>query len=446
MTNKNNVKTHCCASHTPQLRFPEFANEEHSNLKKYSFEDIFLFSTGKNIKQREASPEFETPCVRYGELYHMYNEVIYEIVNRTNLDKSELCFGEGNEILLPSAGEDPLDIGSASALTIKNIAIGRTINILKPKIESLYSQIFVSYYINQQLKRKISSLAKGVSISNVYNSDLKKLDITLPVLPEQTKIANFLTAVDKRINLLQKKKSELTQYKKGVMQKLFDIKADGCPALRFKQDDGSDFPDWKEKKLGDIYSFKTTNSFSRDKLNYENGDVKNIHYGDIHTKFNSLFDVTKEYVPFVNSDIDISKIPNDCYLQEGDLVIADASEDYNGIGKTIEIKNLNGEKIIAGLHTFLACRQSGEMANDFASFLMKTYRVRLEIKRIAQGIKVLGISKNRLGEIPLIIPTPPEQQKIANFLSTIDKSIENIANQIEQSQAWKQGLLQKMFV
>ncbi len=55
----------------PELRFPEFANEEHNNFKKYSFEDIFLFSTGKNIKQIEASPEFETPCVRYGELYHM---------------------------------------------------------------------------------------------------------------------------------------------------------------------------------------------------------------------------------------------------------------------------------------------------------------------------------------------------------------------------------------
>ena len=151
----------------PRLRFPEFEGE----YRQYSFEDLFLFSTGKNIKQNEASPEYETPCVRYGELYHLYNEIISEVVNKTNLDKSDLTFSIGNEILLPSAGEDPLDIGSASALTIKGVAIGRTINILRPLKKNLYSNIYVSYYINEKLKKKISTLAKGVSISNVYNSD-----------------------------------------------------------------------------------------------------------------------------------------------------------------------------------------------------------------------------------------------------------------------------------
>jgi len=117
---------------TPKLRFPEFSELE-SSYKKHYFKDIFIFSTGKNIKQNEASPEFETPCVRYGELYHMYSEVISEVVNKTNLAKSELLFSDGDEILLPSAGEDPLDIGSASALTVANVAIGRTINVLKPQ-------------------------------------------------------------------------------------------------------------------------------------------------------------------------------------------------------------------------------------------------------------------------------------------------------------------------
>jgi type I restriction enzyme, S subunit len=158
-------------NNTPALRFPPFTE----GWVKKSFNDIFIFSTGKNIKQNEASPEFETPCVRYGELYHMYNEVINEVINKTNLDKSELLFSQGNEILLPSAGEDPLDIGSASALTIENVAIGRTINILRPLKANIYSQIYVAYYINHKLKKNIATLAKGVSISNVYNSDLKTL-------------------------------------------------------------------------------------------------------------------------------------------------------------------------------------------------------------------------------------------------------------------------------
>ena len=138
------------------------------------FNNRFIFSTGKNIKQNEASPLFNIPCVRYGELYHMYNEVITTVINKTNLDKSELLFSNGDEILLPSAGEDPLDIGSASALTLKNIAIGRTINILRPIKKNIYNQQYMAYYINHQLKTKIASLAKGSSISNVYNSDLSK--------------------------------------------------------------------------------------------------------------------------------------------------------------------------------------------------------------------------------------------------------------------------------
>jgi type I restriction enzyme S subunit len=74
----------------PKLRFKGFNEVSKDCLyKKYLFNDIFLFSTGKKIKQNEASPEFETPCVRYGELYHMYNEVINVVYNRTNLDKSE---------------------------------------------------------------------------------------------------------------------------------------------------------------------------------------------------------------------------------------------------------------------------------------------------------------------------------------------------------------------
>jgi type I restriction enzyme S subunit len=142
------------SSNVPNLRFQGFPRGEHNPYKKHYFKDIFLFSTGKNIKQDQASPEFETPCVRYGELYYMYNEVINEIINRTNLDKSELRFSKGDEVLLPSAGEDPLDIGLASALTIENVAIGRTINILRPMRANVYSQIYVSYYINQKLRKK----------------------------------------------------------------------------------------------------------------------------------------------------------------------------------------------------------------------------------------------------------------------------------------------------
>ena len=123
----------------PQIRFADFTKE--LDYSQFRFDEIFDFSTGKNIKQSEAAPEFKTPCVRYGELYHLYGEVITKVVNKTNLAHSELTFSQGNEVLLPSAGEDPLDIGSASALTLDNVAIGRTINVLRPKGTVPYSHV-----------------------------------------------------------------------------------------------------------------------------------------------------------------------------------------------------------------------------------------------------------------------------------------------------------------
>ncbi|MBN2729604.1 MAG: restriction endonuclease subunit S, partial [Bacteroidales bacterium] len=102
-----------------------------------------------------------------------------------------------------------------------------------------------------------------------------------------------------------------------------------APVLRFPGFNGN----WNIKRFDEVYSFKTTNSLSRDKLNYETGEVKNIHYGDIHTRFQTQFDIENEIVPFINPDIDISRINDDNYLKEGDLVIADASEDYNDVGK-----------------------------------------------------------------------------------------------------------------
>jgi len=223
------------------------------------------------------------------------------------------------------------------------------------------------------------------------------------------------------------------------MQKIFSQE------LRFKADDGSEFSEWEEKKFGEVFSFRTTNSFSRDNLNYEDGEIKNIHYGDIHTKCATLFNVTKELVPFVNSEIELKRIAEDNYCKEGDLIIADASEDYEDIGKCIEIVTLDGEKVLAGLHTILARPDLHNMSIGFNGYLMKSEKIRLQIKTIAQGSKVLSISSKRLAELTLVIPQIPEQIKIADFLSAIDTKIDLVSGQLDEVKNFKKGLLQQMF-
>ena len=218
-------------------------------------------------------------------------------------------------------------------------------------------------------------------------------------------------------------------------------KSINVPKLRFKEFSG----EWKEKKFADIYDFFQTNSFSRALLNYESGDVKNIHYGDIHTKFKSNFFINKEEAPFINTEIDISKIKDENYCQIKDLIIADASEDYNDIGKAIEIIELNGEKLVAGLHTYIARDIKNKMALGFGGYFMQTHNIRLQMMKLATGISVLGISKSNLSNISLVIPSKKEQEKIASFLISIDTKIEQLIKKEQLLQQYKKSVMQKIF-
>ncbi len=125
------------------------------------------------------------------------------------------------------------------------------------------------------------------------------------------------------------------------------------PKLRFhpfRQAEG-----WTPKPMGEVYTFKGNNSLARDKLNYVAGSVRNIHYGDIHTKFSTHFDITEELVPFIN-ETEAGTVRDENVCAEGDIIFADASEDLADIGKSIDIVRLNGERVVAGLHTILARR------------------------------------------------------------------------------------------
>lgn len=213
------------------------------------------------------------------------------------------------------------------------------------------------------------------------------------------------------------------------------------PKLRFPE-----FKDkWNEEKMGEIYSFKVTNSLSRDNLNYEKGTVKNIHYGDIHTKFQTLFDITKETVPFINSDIAIDRIAEDNYCKEGDLILADASEDLNDVGKSVEIFNLNNEKLLAGLHTILARPNLEKLDIGFGGYLFKSNKVRTKIQKEAQGSKVLSISATRLTNISLDFPSIDEQKKIVECFSSIDKKIQALKKKHSLLERYKKGVMQKLF-
>jgi len=223
-----------------------------------------------------------------------------------------------------------------------------------------------------------------------------------------------------------------------------DAKSSLTPKLRFPE--FRDGPGWTGSPMGEVYSFKGNNSLSRDQLNYEHGSVKNVHYGDIHTKFSTLFDIIKESVPFINPSESLDGLRHENNCIEGDIIFADASEDMEDIGKSIEIVRLNGERVVSGQHTILARPSVDSLAVGFGAYLFKSKYVRTQIQKEAQGSKVLGISAARLTKIQLPIPrAKAEQQKIAECLSTLDELIGAESQKLDALKAHKKGLMQQLF-
>ena len=216
------------------------------------------------------------------------------------------------------------------------------------------------------------------------------------------------------------------------------------PKLRFPE--FKDSESWQTPQFSDLYSFKRTNTLSRDNLNYETGTIRNIHYGDIHTKFSPLFRIDHENVPFINPKVSIVAYQEEDDCEEGDIVLADASEDLNDVGKAIEIVSLNGQRVVAGTHTILATRLGGMPIVGFGGHLFQSERVRLGIQRESQGSKVYGISANRISTIVLPLPpTKTEQKKIADCLGSLDALIAAEGRKLEALRDHKRGLMQQLF-
>ncbi len=213
------------------------------------------------------------------------------------------------------------------------------------------------------------------------------------------------------------------------------------PKLRFKEFS----EDWKHSKVENHYYNLPTNSFSRSCLNYEFGSVKNIHYGDIHVKFKSHFDVKNETVPFINEDVNYKRYGNESFCLEKDLVFADASEDLNDIGKCIEIVNTNNENILCGLHTIHLRNINNNLFKGFSGFLFRTENIIKQIQKESQGAKVLGISSKKILNININLPTLLEQEKIATFFATVDKKLNLLKEKKEKLELYKKGVMQQIF-
>jgi type I restriction enzyme S subunit len=395
----------------PKLRFPEFSGE----LVEKKLGDIAIFSKGKNISKDDISDE-GVLCIRYGELYTTYEEKISKVFSKTNLDPSKLVFSKENDVIIPTSGETAIDLATASCVLDSGIAIGGDTTIIKVEGNGL----FISYYLNSK-KTSIAKLAQGASVVHLYSSHLKTIDIKVPEIGEQEKISHFLSIVDDKLDFIEKKRDLWKTYKKGIIYQIFNQK------LRFKDENGQNFPNWNEKSLFSIADIYGGGTPSTEKSDYWNGSINWFTPSEVGKD---------KYVDSSNRKISENGLKNSSakLLPPGTILISSRAT----IGQMSILKSEGSTN--QGFQSLIV---NENHSNEFIYYLC--HILKRELIHRASGSTFLEISKNEVGNIKIKVPTLSEQIIIANFLSSIDVKIEKIVKELEIIREFKKGLLQQIF-
>ena len=209
------------------------------------------------------------------------------------------------------------------------------------------------------------------------------------------------------------------------------------PNLRFPEFQG----EWKKCKVSDLLDFYSTNSLSWDKLEYGTTNIQNLHYGLIHVGLPTMVDIDKDNLPNI---IDGNVPKNYELCKEGDIVFADASEDTNEVAKAVEYYNLNGKKVVCGLHTIHGRDNKNKTVVGYKGYAFSSMSFHHQIRRIAQGTKIYSINSKNFSECYVGIPSKDEQQKIADLLRLIDERIATQNKIIDKLQSLIKGIAQKI--
>ena len=402
----------------PTLRFPEFTDK----WKECELQDVASISKGAGISKDQLSDTGE-PCILYGELYTKYkSEVITDVLSKTNIDTANLVRSKANDVIIPSSGETAIDISTARCVPFDNILLGGDLNILRLREQD---GRFFSYQLNGVRKLDIAQIAQGVSVVHLYGESLKRLIVRYPSRSEQQKISSLLASIDERITTQIRIIAQLKSLIIGLNNYLMDN------------------PSWEKVWVGDFMDFYSTNSLSWEQLDYKPGEVKNLHYGLIHSGLPTLIDCHLCSLPNIKDEF----LPKQYTLcEDGDVAFADASEDTNEVGKAVEIIDCRKQSIVCGLHTIHGRDKANATIVGFKGFAFNAKYFHDQLRRISQGSKIYSISTDNIKSCFLRIPPKSEQEKIVRLLSTYLQKIDVAEQTLKAYQVQKQYLLKSLFI
>lgn len=389
----------------PKLRFKEFTDD----WKTHKLKNIcYINPKSSNLNDKFYYIDLE--CVQYGRLKYI------QCINKLEAPS------RAQRVLLPQ------DILFQSVRAYqKNSYFFKKENDIQTVASTGYAQLrtkkelslYIYYYLYfQKFINKVNKLSTGTSYPAINSTDLGMININIPSFQEQEKIANFLSTVDKKIENLENTITSLENQKKGLLQQIFSQK------LRFKDKNGNNYPNWEKKKLGDITTSYSGGTPSVNVKDYYNGTIPFIKSGEIHNSF------TETFITETGLNSSSAKL-----VKKGDLLFAL----YGATSGDTSISKING-----AINQAILCVRSTTLNLHYLYQLLNFYRNKLLSIYLqgGQGNFSATIFKNLIFNFPCL----EEQTKIADFLSAIDRKLENQKAQLEHWQQIKKGLLQQMFV
>ncbi|MGL5951304.1 MAG: restriction endonuclease subunit S [Cetobacterium sp.] len=379
----------------PKLRFPEFSGEWEEKEVGKAMECIV---PGRN---KPENFDGEIPWITTPDISN--KDFIYRSKNNLGLSKEEIKkvgakIVPKNSVIMSCVGE--LGIVSIAGT---DIVINQQLHAFIPN-EKINS-IFVKNVLLTKLKY-MQMVATKTALLYMNKETCNSIPFFYPSLPEQEEIASFLSSVDSKIEKLERKKELWEQYKKGMMQKIFSQE------LRFKDENGEDYPEWEEKSLGEVCEINKGKQLNKTEL-----------------------EVTGEY-PVINGGVLPSGYTDEYNTSKDTITI---SEGGNSCGYINFIK----QNFWSGGHCYTLNLKSS-INNQLLYQLLKYNEKNIMSLRVGSGLP--NIQKKDIIPYQIYISSLPEQNQIADFLSSIDSKIEIVEKELIGMKEFKKGLLQKMFV
>jgi len=414
------------ATLTPKLRFPGFRDA--AAWKDTTLGEQSSILKGKGIAKADVDKTGKQPCIRYGELYTRYGEIIETVFSRTKLPPSGLFLSQKNDVIIPSSGETKIDIATASCVMRDGVALGGDLNVIRSKLDGP----FLSYYLNGPKKHDIAKVAQGDTVVHLYPSQLEQLGIAFPSPAEQQKIAECLTTLDEVIAAQSQKLAALKTHKKGLMQQLFPREGETRPRLRFPEFHAAG--EWETKRVddrGDVLAGKALAVTAPGPLRpYLR--TKNVLDGTI-----DLSDV----LTMPMTDAEFSRFE----VLDGDVLLNEG-QSLGLVGRT-SIYRGQFSRRCAMQNQLLRFRASSSTCPEFAAQAFRQCQKDGTFASVAtQTTSVAHLGSSRFRALALTWPpSHAEQQRIATCFTTLDDLITAQSAKLSALKTHKEGLMQQLF-